>query len=117
MNIQYPTRGSAFTPPCRQVLGDNLDALKEGETVAIAFDEAAGGYPGDIVVEIDASNTEGFKTDWQNADPTRFPARIRGAVAGDPGCGRRGGDCGCGLLADDIRGFLAARLQFLLRII
>ncbi len=80
ITIKYPVKGSAFTSPCSQVLRNKSDALKNGEVVAVALGGASGGYPGDVVVEIDGSNSAEFCADWKNPDPTRFPARIKGAA-------------------------------------
>ncbi len=40
----------------------------------------AGGYPGTVRVELTEEANDSFATDWERADPTRFPARIRAAA-------------------------------------
>jgi len=56
--------------------------------VHIDLDE--GGYDGRVIVTIHATDRTIFGTDWERADPTRFPARIRAAAAALLSCGCEG---------------------------
>jgi hypothetical protein len=49
-----------------------------------------GGYDGRVTVTIRPGDHAAFGTDWQRADPTRFPARIKAAATALRNCGRMG---------------------------
>jgi hypothetical protein len=86
MDIAYVTR-SAFLAPCEDAIRANRAGLDAGGVVEIAM--ADGGYAGRVTVEI-ADDATMFGSDWENPDPTRFPARIKAAAAALFNCGCRG---------------------------
>ena len=80
MNIKYPSRGSTFTHGFRNVIERQRDLLDQGDAVAIDIEATYPGYPGNILVTISVDDSSHFETSWSNQDPTRFPARVRGAA-------------------------------------
>jgi hypothetical protein len=78
MNIKYNVRRSGFLPPCKAAITKNLLKLNNGRTITLNF--ASGGYGGEIYVTIKPQNRATFSTNWNNTDPTRFPARIKAAA-------------------------------------
>ncbi len=63
---------------CEATIRKRQDELLAGATVSI--DLQGGGYDGRVIVNIAPNNPVTFNTDWENADPTRFPARIKAAA-------------------------------------
>ena len=86
MDIAHVTR-SAFLAPCENAIRAARARLDSGEPIEIALDD--GGYAGRIEVEISDDATT-FASDWENPDPSRFPARIRAAATALFNCGCRG---------------------------
>jgi hypothetical protein len=78
VDIAFPTR-SQFLEACEAAIRDHRAELLMGATVQVGLPE--GGYDGQVIVTIDSTDRAGFGTDWESADPTRFPARIRAAAA------------------------------------
>ncbi len=78
VDITYPGR-SRFVEACEAAICKGDAELKAGGVVHIDLDE--GGYDGSVIVTIHADDRATFGTDWERADPTRFPARIRAAAA------------------------------------
>ncbi len=85
MDIAYVTR-SAFLVACESAVRGNQARLDAGEIIEIGLDD--GGYTGRVVVEIGDDATM-FGSDWENTDPTRFPARIKAAATALFNCGCR----------------------------
>ena len=83
MDIGYPTR-SRFLAVCESAIRDRHADLEAGATVRVDLPE--GGYEGRFIVTIDPANRSGFGTDWEGIDATRFPTRIRAAVAALRNC-------------------------------
>jgi len=79
MQIPFVER-SSFLAPAVDAIGENADKLGRGERASFSIgDGTKKGYEGDVIVSV-GSSSEGFETDWNGTDATRFPARIR-AVA------------------------------------
>jgi len=78
VEIPYPTR-SRFLGTCENAIRAQRAELESGGTVHAGLSE--GGYDGQVVVTIDPDERTAFQADWNAADPTRFPARIRAAAA------------------------------------
>lgn len=85
MKIPYAIR-SKFTAPCQESLAAQRAQLETGDVVSISL--AAGGYSGQATVTIRGG--EGFDTDWNGSDPTRFPARLKAVATALRGCGFAG---------------------------
>jgi hypothetical protein len=78
VDIAYPTR-SRFLDACEAAIREHHEELQRGGAVHVDLHE--GGYDGRVTLTIHAADSTVFGTDWENADPTRFPARIRAAAA------------------------------------
>lgn len=78
MDIAYPTR-SQFVDACEFAIRQHRAELQAGGLVHVGLHE--GGYDGRVVVTIDPADRAVFGTEWESADPTRFPARIKAAAA------------------------------------
>ncbi len=87
MKISYPI-GSKFTAPCQQCLTAQRAQLEAGEAVSIPL--GAGGYSGQATVIIRDGDADGFDTDWNGSDPTRFPARLKAGAMALRACGCAG---------------------------
>lgn len=74
MRIDFATR-SSFLPAIHAALDDAGGC--EGRVVVQLSPQ---GYPGTIRLELTEGTSDSFATDWEGADPTRFPARIRAAA-------------------------------------
>ncbi len=77
MNIPYASR-SRFLPKCEESIRNGREDLRDGVPMCLKFEP--GGYSGRVLVNIDAVNHNEFGTDWEEEDPTRFPARIKAAA-------------------------------------
>jgi hypothetical protein len=78
VDIAYPNQ-SKFLDACEAAIREHQAELQAGDAVHVDLHE--GGYDGRIIVTIHGSDRAVFGTDWESADPTRFPARIRAAAA------------------------------------
>ena len=87
MKISFASR-SKFMAPCERSIRKNRDRLAEGAAVRVALPSS--GYRDQVVVTITAGEPDEFEADWQGADPTRFPARIKAAAAALRNCGLYG---------------------------
>jgi hypothetical protein len=86
MEIAFATR-SSFLSEFEAAINDQRVRLKGGESIEIRL--ASGGYPGTVIASI-AGDATYFHTDWENSDPSRFPARIKAAATALHNCGLRG---------------------------
>jgi hypothetical protein len=86
MDIAHVGR-SVFLTPCEQAIRDHAAILEAGGTIVITLDD--GGYAGKVRIEI-GDDPAMFGSDWENSDPTRFPARIKAAATALFHCGCRG---------------------------
>jgi hypothetical protein len=77
MDIKYPSR-SKFLKACEEAIRKNKKALLSGIPISVRFSPQ--GYNGEIQVKIEKTNSTTFWADWESADPTRFPARIKAAA-------------------------------------
>jgi hypothetical protein len=77
MDIAFASR-SRFLDACEQAIRVGRAVLDAGGTVRVELDE--GGYPGTILVTIHSENCRFFESNWEAADVTRFPARIKAAA-------------------------------------
>ncbi len=87
MEIRYCTR-SRFLVVCEDAIRTNESTLKRRITLNINLDR--GGYNNRVLATIDASNHDEFDTNWNQKDPTRFPARIKAAATALHNCGCHG---------------------------
>jgi hypothetical protein len=83
MLIQYVTR-SRFLAKCEAVIKEGLSDLRKGVTLRIDFE--SGGYNNRVLVTIDLANHNEFSTNWNQNDPSRFPARIKAAATALHNC-------------------------------
>ena len=85
MEIEFSKR-SRFLDQCMAEVRLQRTRLQRGESIDIAL--GAGGYDGEVVVNIIAKNKQRFETDWESSDESRFPVRIKaGATAlSNSGC-------------------------------
>ena len=70
---------SRFIPQIVDAIKIQRQALESGRQISVEFDEEKPGYPGDFQIEINRDK-EVFIVDFDNTDPTRFPARIKAAA-------------------------------------
>jgi hypothetical protein len=84
VDIAYATR-SQFLNACEAAICGHRAELDAGRVVDVDLGE--GGYNGRIVVTIRPNDRSFFGTDWESADPTRFPARIKAAATALLNCG------------------------------
>ena len=77
MEIPYPTR-SKFLSTCLSEISNKKLAILAGDKISITLTPA--GYNVKFEVSVIQSKPEGFDTDWEYPDPTRFPTRIRTAA-------------------------------------
>ncbi|HEY1376530.1 MAG TPA: hypothetical protein VGF55_07035 [Gemmataceae bacterium] len=87
MDIAFATR-SRFLDSCEDAIRRGRADLDAGGAVRVLFEE--GGYPGRVVVTIREGDSGWFGTDWEGADETRFPARIKAAATALMHCGCTG---------------------------
>jgi hypothetical protein len=87
MDILYNVQDSKFADPCVTAIHANRARLDAGETIEVNFLEDKPGYSKRIEVTIRANDTTTFRTDWESADPSRFPARIKAAATALRDCG------------------------------
>jgi hypothetical protein len=90
MDIRYNAGDSKFVPPCAAAIRANRARLDSGNLIEVNFTEAEPGYSKRIEVEIRESDSTTFGTDWQSADASRFPARIKAAATALRDCGCTG---------------------------
>lgn len=76
MDIPFATR-SRFLTECEAAIRSQRDSLEAGTAVVIELED--GGYSGRVVVTIREGDGSAFGTNWEGADITRFPARIKAA--------------------------------------
>lgn len=84
MDITFCTR-SRFLDAYEDALRLGRAELDTGGTLRVFFED--GGYPGRVVVTIRPADATSFFSDWEGADETRFPARIKAAVTTLLNCG------------------------------
>ena len=77
MDIAFASR-SRFLDACEQAVRVGRAELDAGGTVHVELDE--GGYPGSILITIRSEDRGFFESDWEAADVTRFPARLKAAA-------------------------------------
>lgn len=77
MRIPYPQR-SSFLEACEEAIHQDKAALLAGSTVSIELSPQ--GFDGQIRVVIEETNHDSFLADWEQDNPTWFPARIRAAA-------------------------------------
>ena len=77
MDIAY-VQHSKFLEACEVALASHRPAMEAGRPVNVSF--VGGGYGGQITVTIRPHDQRCFGTNWENVDPTRFPARIKAAA-------------------------------------
>src|SRR5262245_58913823 len=83
MDIAYAGR-SRFMSTCEDAIRQKHGQLAEGRVVHVVFE--GGGYAGRVVVTIPSGASDCFESDWEGADPARFPARIKAAVTALRNC-------------------------------
>src|SRR5262245_22640889 len=86
MRIRYLTKSSRFVP----AIADAIDARGGEVDGKWHINLVDGGYHGRVIVDIDSRDREEFWCDWEGADATRFPARIRAAATALRDCRRFG---------------------------
>ncbi len=77
MEIRYPTY-SRFLRGCEEAIRRGKMSLLKGDPIKVEFSPQ--GYNARIRVRIDQTKSETFWADWESADPTRFPVRIKAAA-------------------------------------
>ena len=77
MRTEFATR-SSFLP----AINGAFDAAEEcpGSGTGVIVRLSPQGYPGTVQVDVTEDASDSFDSDWEGADPTRFPARIRAAA-------------------------------------
>jgi hypothetical protein len=83
MDIAFATR-SRFLADCEAAIRGNRAKLEAGGTLRVELEE--GGYAGRVIVTIRRGDRT-FGTDWEGADKTRFPVRIKAAATALNNCG------------------------------
>jgi hypothetical protein len=78
MRIKYNVR-SEFAKGIGQTIHQNQDGLLEGSPITLIL--SSRGYKGDIHIAISANDRDTFFADWEQSDPSRFPARIKAAAS------------------------------------
>jgi hypothetical protein len=87
MDIPFASR-SKFLDACENAIRGQRDELVTGALVHVDLEE--GGYGGKVIVTIRRNEAGFFSTDWEDTDPTRFPARIKAAATALLNCGCEG---------------------------
>ena len=87
MDIAYAGR-SKFLDVCEAAVREHRAELDAGEVVHV--DLQPGGYDARVIVGIYPNNLTVFRTDWEHADLTRFPARIKATATALLNCGCEG---------------------------
>jgi hypothetical protein len=87
VDIAYARR-SQFLDACEATVQEHRAELDAGRVVRV--DLRRGGYGGQVIVTIRPNARKVFSTDWEHADPTRFPARIKAAATALLNCGCEG---------------------------
>jgi hypothetical protein len=87
VDITYVTK-SRFLAPCEVSISEHRAEIDAGGLVQVNLED--GGYNGSVVVTIRKNDRKAFATDWEGADPTRFPARIKAAATALLHCGCEG---------------------------
>ncbi|MGV8150091.1 MAG: hypothetical protein ACLKAN_13925, partial [Alkaliphilus sp.] len=77
MRIYYPAQ-SSFLKGCEDAIRQNKELLAAGTSICANFSPQ--GYNDEIRVNIEKTNSVSFWAEWENPDPTRFPARIKAAA-------------------------------------
>jgi hypothetical protein len=88
MDIPFVGR-SRFLHACEAAIREQRAELDARHAVQVNFQDE-GGYDGRVIVTIHPADRRVFATDWDRADPTRFPARIRAAATALLNCGCEG---------------------------
>lgn len=76
MEIPLATARSGFTASFTELIRGRREEILSGVPVTFKL-EAAGGYSGDLTVEIEEGNARSFRARTPIRDITRFPARIK----------------------------------------
>jgi hypothetical protein len=77
MRINYPER-SSFEAPVRRAIQEGHLQVSRGVPVTVRL--SPHGYEGSFEVTIDPADLRCFEADWEYADTSRFPARIKAAA-------------------------------------
>jgi hypothetical protein len=85
MDIKYATR-SKFLDSCEAAIRRHRARLDAGDVVEVHLVEEKPRYAGRVLVTIRPGDRAAFGTDWNRADPSRFPARIKAAANGLLNC-------------------------------
>jgi hypothetical protein len=88
VDIPYARR-SKFLDQCEAAIREHRAELDAHHPLQVNLHHA-GGYEGRVIVTIHPSNHTSFATDWEHADPTRFPARIKAGATALQNCGCKG---------------------------
>ena len=89
VRISFASSRSQFIAPCELSIRKNRDRLDKGAAIRVALLPAVG-YRDQVVVTISAGESAEFDAEWQGADATRFPARIKAAATALRNCGLEG---------------------------
>ena len=82
MKISYASR-SKFLPAFESAIQEHYARLRGG---VVRVDLPEGGYDGRVIITIRLTDRMFFNTDWERADSTRFPARIKAAATALRNC-------------------------------
>lgn len=85
MNIEFLKQEGRFRSIIRQQIVNNIESLTNGIELDIPMSDSVGYEAEKIKVKISNDSKE-FFTDWENQDPTRFPARIKAAATALKDC-------------------------------
>lgn len=77
MDIRFVSR-SKFIGPIREALEAAGGCVALDQPLRVLMSEQ--GYPGSVHVTISWERDDEFSSDWEGADRTRFPVRIRAAA-------------------------------------
>jgi hypothetical protein len=76
MPIKYNQRSSFLQPVTQGIQSQKFD-LENGKEIRIEVTASEDGYAREVQVLIDKHNRQEFRADWEPADSSRFPARIK----------------------------------------
>ena len=102
-NIPFNKQDGGFRNLILKYLDRQKELIERGNEITIQLDQP-GGYSGNLTVGI-FENESRFKADWENADISRFPARIKATATALRDLGKFGSF----EISSDVRGIIKVR--------